>query len=74
VDEEKGTEDTTGPAPYTPDPPTAINSPMFDKAEDTTIPVTVPDDDCARLMYYLNCKHYFPEISKHVEQIDNSIL
>jgi len=37
-------------------------APEFDTVIDTSSPATVPDNDCARLMYYLNCKHYFPEL------------
>jgi len=37
--------------------------PVYDGYKDTGSSCTIPDDDCARLMYYLNCKHRFSEIS-----------
>jgi len=38
-------------------------APEFDTVIDTGSTVTVPDNDCARLMYYLNCKYWFSELS-----------
>jgi len=38
--------------------------PMYDGCRKTGSSCTVPNNDCARLMYYLNCKHYFSELSK----------
>jgi len=41
----------------------AAAAPLFDTVTDINSPVTVPDNDSARLMYYLDCKYCFPELS-----------
>jgi len=36
---------------------------VCDTVRDINTPATVPGNDSARLMYYLNCKYCFSEIS-----------
>jgi len=72
VVEEKGKEDMaetasmheadTAVSSPMPNSPRAVKSPEFDTAISTGSPVKVPDNDCARLMYYLNSKYYFSEL------------
>jgi len=41
----------------------AAAAPGYDTVRDINSPATVPDNDSARLMYYLDCKYCFPELS-----------
>jgi len=41
----------------------ATAAPVFDTVRHINSSATVPDNNSARLMYYLDCKHYFSELS-----------